>query len=156
MSGPVCVKDTVSEAGPGPKLVRVPLGVKLPKALKFTTAFGAGIVIRSWIVPMKLPKLLVKSTDAPFVAVKVAKFTGVNAVTDDISPVELVTNPPTFERTEPDPIPKVDDVTPTRAAENVPSIVAACAEAAKVAEIAIKNAFLIIAYTPNFTAEITA
>ena len=142
------MKETVSEAGAAMKLLRVPLGVKFPKALKLTTAFGAGFVIRSWIVPIKLPKLLVKPTDAPFVAVKVAKFTGVNAVTDDISPVELVTNPPTFERTEPDPIPKVDDVTPTRAAENVPSIVAACAEAARVAETAIKTAFLIIAYAP--------
>lgn len=127
-NNPVCVNETVSDAGPSMKLLIDPAGVKMPRPLKLTTALGAGLVIRSWIVPMKLPKLLVKLTDAPFVAVTVEKLTGVKMVTDDMSAVELVTNPPAFDRIDPAPIPKVEDVIPKRAAENVPLIVdAACA-----------------------------
>ena len=124
-SDPVCVNETVRDAGADIKLLSDPAGVKLPRDVKLTTALGAGAVIRFSIVPMKVPKLLVKPTDAPFVAVTVEKLTGVKKATDDMSPVELVTNPPAFDRTDPAPMPNVDDVIPKRPAEKVPSIVAA-------------------------------
>lgn len=134
--GPVWVKLTVSSALPAVKPLSVPAGVNIPVESKLTTANGAGANAKLLSKPEKLPKALVKDTGVVFVAVTVAKVTGVNAAIDENWPVELETRPAMFVNTAPGPIAGGVDATPMSALEKDPLMVAAFAVPA-IAKLAV-------------------